>query len=77
MKISKYVFGVNTVLRSINASAYRHTLHPLVNGNVISNTMANKIAKSVLNYTHVKMAFDRIGYDGLLSVLGEKANGVV
>ena len=30
-----------------------------------------------LNYTHVKMAFDRNGYDGLLSVLGEKTNGVV
>ena len=39
--------------------------------------MANKIAKSGLNYPHVKMALDRNGYDGLLSVLGERANGVV
>ena len=30
-----------------------------------------------LNYTHLRMAFDRNGYDGLLSILGEKVNGVV
>ena len=49
----------------------------MVDGNVISNKMANKIAKSGFNYTCVKMAFGRIGYEGLLSVLGEKANSVV
>ena len=39
--------------------------------------MASKISKSGLNYEHLKMAFDRNGYDGLAAVLGEKVNGVV
>ena len=68
---------IHTILRSVNASAYQQTLQPLVDRNVISNTMVYKISKSGLNYTHVKLAFDRNNYDGLLSVLGEKANGVV
>ena len=58
-------------------AAYKLMLQPLVTGNFVTNTMANKIAKSGLNYTHLRMAFDRNGYDGLLSVLGEKVNGVV
>ena len=68
VKFSKFVFGASTILRSVNASAYRQTLQPQVDGNVISNTMANKIAKSGLNYTHVKMASDRNGFDELLLV---------
>ena len=76
-KFPVYTFGADAILRSVNTSAYKLTLQPLVTGDFITNTMANKIAKSGLNYTHLRMAFDRNGYDGLLSVLGEKVNGVV
>ena len=76
-KFPVYTFGADTILRSVNASAYKLTLQPLVTGHFVTNTMANKIAKSGLNYTHLRMAFDRNGYDGLLSVLGEKVNGAV
>ena len=39
--------------------------------------MATKIARSGLNYSHLKLAYERNGFDGLSSVLGEMVNGVV
>ena len=39
--------------------------------------MTSKIAKSGLNYHHLKSAVERNGYDGLCSVHGEKVNEVV
>ena len=38
--------------------------------------MATKIAKSGVYYGHLKKAFERNGFDGLVAVLGEKVNGV-
>ena len=43
----------------------------------ITKTMASKIAKSGLHYDHMKTAFERNGFDGLTSVLGETVNGAV
>ena len=39
--------------------------------------MASKIAKSGLNYHHLKAAVERNCYVCLCAVLGEKVNGVV
>ena len=39
--------------------------------------MGTQIARAGLHYRHLKLAFDRNGFDGLSLVLGEKANGVV
>ena len=39
--------------------------------------MATKIARSGLNYEHLKRAFERSGFNGLAAVLGGKVNGVV
>ena len=38
--------------------------------------MATKIVRAGLNYDHLKLACDRNGFDGLVSILSEKVNGV-
>ena len=74
---SKYMFGASVILNSVNAVSHRMTLKPLEDCKAITKTMASKIAKSGLNYEHLKMACERSGFDGLAAVLGEKVNGVV
>ena len=61
----------------MNAVTHRTTLKPLEDSNTITKTMASRIAKSGLNYDNLKTAFDRSGFDGIASFLGEKVNGVV
>ena len=64
------------IVHSMNAGTHRVTLKPLEDCKAISKTMGCKIAKSGLNYNHLKIAFERSGFDGLAAVLGE-VNGVV
>ena len=60
------------ILNSTNARTYRNTLKPLEDSKAISKLMATKIARSGLNYEHLKVAFERNGFDGLMGVLGKK-----
>ena len=60
----------------MNAGTHRVTLKPLDDCKAISKTMACKIAKCGLNYNHLKITFERSGFDGLAAVLGEKVNGI-
>ena len=55
----------------------KKTLQSLLAAKIIKDSMGTKIARARLNYKHLKLAFDRNGFDGLSSVLGEKVNGVV
>ena len=73
----KEIFDASIIINSVNAPGHRITLKLLKDSKAITKTMASKIAKSGLNYEHLKIAFERSGYDGLAAVLGEKVNGVV
>ena len=75
--LPKHMFGPSLIVNSVNAVTYQNTLKPLEDNNMITKTMATKIAKSGLNYEHLKRAFERSGFDGLAAILGEKVNGVV
>ena len=55
----------------------KKTLEPLLAVKIITDSMGTKIARVGLHYRHLKLAFDRNGFDGLSSVLGEKVNRVV
>ena len=55
----------------------KKTLQPLLAAKIITDSMGTKIARARLHYRLLKLAFDRNGFDGLSSVLGEKVNGVV
>ena len=58
--LSKYMFGANLILNSVNAASHRITLKPLEDSKAITKTMASKIAKSGLNYDHLKMSCERV-----------------
>ena len=60
----------------VNAAQYKRTLQPLQVKKAVSDSMATKIAKAGLNFDHLKLAFERKGFDGLYSILSEKVNGV-
>ena len=75
--LPKNIFGSQVNLNSINAGTYQNTLKPLEDSKAISKLMAMKIARSGLNYEHLKVAFERNGFDGLMGVLGEKVEGTV
>ena len=75
--VAKNIFGSQVILNSINAGTYQNTLKPLEDSKAISKSMATKIARSGLNYEHLKVAFERNGFDGLMGVLGEKVEGTV
>ena len=53
----------------------KKSLLPLQADKAITNLMESKIARSGLNY--LKLAYERNGFDGLSSVLGEMVSGVV
>ena len=76
-KFPSYTVGITDVVNSANTSTYKKTLLPLQTEKAITDSMATKIARAGLNYTHLKLACERNGYDGLSVILGEKINGVV
>ena len=43
----------------------KKTLQPLLAAKIITDSMGTKIARARLNYKHLKLAFDRNGFDGL------------
>ena len=47
----------------------------MIQNKVVSETMAKKIAESGLNYSHIKLAFDRNGDDGIKDLFTEKFVG--
>ena len=57
-KSPKHTFGSSVIVNSVNAATHRMTLKPLEDSKTITKTMAGKIAKSGLNYDHMKIAFD-------------------
>ena len=64
------MFGTSSIINSVNAGTHRMTLKPLEDTKAETKTMATKIAKSGLNYDHLKAAFERNGFDGLAAVFG-------
>lgn len=48
------------------------TLQPLIQNRIISENMAQKIAASGLTFSHIKLAFQRAGQDGIKDLLSEK-----
>ena len=50
------------------------TLQPLIQNKVISDSMGQKIAASGLNLSHMKLAFERRGNDGIKYLFAEKFN---
>ena len=70
----KHSFSVDFVFFKINQKSKTDeclcSLQPLVT--CLSNYMIKKIANSGLAYSHLKLAFDRGGAEGLESVLSEK-----
>ena len=48
------------------------SLQVLIQNNVLSESMAKKIADSGLNYSHIKLAYDRNGDDGIKDLFTEK-----
>ena len=72
-----HLFGPTVIINLVNAASHRSTLKPLEEHKAITMTMAGKIAKSGLHYDHLKTAFERNGFDGLASVLGESVDGTV
>ena len=75
-KFPSYSFGANEIRNLVNAAQYKRTLQPLQVKKAVSDSMATKIAKAGLNFDHLKLAFERKGFDGLYSILSEKVNGV-
>ena len=51
------------------------SLRPLVDSRVLSTQMAKKIAESNLNLSHLKMAFERDGSTGIISLFSEDCRG--
>ena len=51
------------------------SLQVLIQNNVLSESMAKKIADSGLNYSHIKLAYDRNGDDGIKDLFTEKFVG--
>ena len=72
----KEIFIASIIINSVIVPGHKITLKLLEDKKAITKTMASKIAKSSLNYEHLKMAFERSGFDGLAAVFGEKVNGV-
>ena len=76
-KFPQYIFGTSFFLNSVHVVKLKATLQPLLMGNFVSKAMAGKIARSGLDYSHLKAAFDGNGFDALSAVLGEKVDGIV
>ena len=76
-KFPHYSFGGSDIRNLVNAAQYKKTLQPLQLKKALSESMATKIGRAGLNHDHLKIAYDRNGFDGLVSVLSEKVNGVV
>ena len=74
--LPKNIFNLSMIVNSVNAETQKATLKPVEDCKAISKTMACKIAKNGLNYNHLKIAFERNGFDGLVVVLREKVNGI-
>ena len=53
------------------------TLYPLIQGKILSKSMAEKVAASGLKLSDLRKAFDRGGRDGLKSLFTEKKDGNV
>ena len=75
-KFPSHTFGASEIRNLVNATQYKKTLQPLQTKKALSDSMATKIAKAGLNYDHLKLAFERKGFDGIYSILSEKINGV-
>ena len=75
--LSQHLFGPTVIINLVNAASHRSTLKPLEENKAITKTMAGKIAKSGLQYDHLKTEFERNRFDGLASVLGESVDGTV
>ena len=73
----KYIFGPSVIVNTTNSGIFKASLKPLEDCKALSKTMSMKIAKSGLNYNHIKSAFTRNGFDGLQALFGEKVNGKV
>ena len=65
------------VVNTANMATVKKTLQPLLAAKIITHSMGTKIARAGIPYRHLKLAFDRNGFDWLSSVLGKKVNGVV
>ena len=77
--LEKYSFttswGLDIHRYHLEAEKRIGSLQVLVDGKTLSKTMAMKIAGSGLKFDHLKLAFQRGGYDGIRSLLSEKVNG--
>ena len=62
---------------SVNKVNNLQTLQPIIKMKVVSKGVANRIAGSGLKLQHLKLTFERGGYEGLGFVLKEKVNGKV
>ena len=76
-RLKDYSFQACHVVNTANMATVKKTLQPLLAAKIITDSMGTKIARARLHYRHLKFAFDRNGFDGLSSVLGEKVNRVV
>ena len=52
----KYTFGVNEVINSASLAINKKTLQPLQAEKIVFDSMATKIARAGLNYSHLKLA---------------------
>ena len=73
----RYIFGATAIVNTANSAIFKATLRPLEESKAVSKTMSSKIAKSGLNYSHLKSAIVRNGLDGLQALLSEDVNGKV
>ena len=73
----KYQFGSSDILNTVNSGQFKATLRPLEDSKALSKSMSAKIARSGLNYSHLKSAFTRNGFDGLQALFSEQVNGKV
>ena len=73
-KFPSYSFDGSDIRNLVNAAQYKKTLQSLLLKKALSESMATKIGRAGLNYDHLKLAYDRNGFDGLVSVLSEKVD---
>ena len=73
-KLPKYTLGASEISNTANMALNKESLLPLQADKAITNSMATKIARSGLNYSHLKLAYERNGFDRLSSVLVEMVN---
>ena len=78
-EISESSFTVDYAVESteycVNRATNMNTLQPLLVAKVVSKGMAEKIAGSNLQISHMNLAVQRGGLEGIASILSETING--